>query len=100
MKPLLSVAPSPINPGGWRISFASGSRVWFTKTLWSRSRDGTLLLLPGQESAALGRAYGEVKYAKYTATLYRQYIDTPYVNQQDNRMTPNTFEAYTVMLEV
>src|SRR5262245_44619282 len=60
-------------------------------------RDGTLLLLPGQTSyAALGRAYGEVKYDAYTATLYRQYIDTPYVNQQDNRMTPNTFEAYRI----
>jgi Predicted Permease Membrane Region len=46
------------------------------------SRDGTLLLLPGQESyAVLGRAYGELQYAEYTATLYRQYIDTPYVNQ-------------------
>ena len=44
--------------------------------------------------AVLGRAYGELQYAEYTATLYRQYIDTPYVNQQDNRMTPNTFEAY------
>jgi hypothetical protein len=31
-----------------------------------------------------------------TATLFRQYIATPYVNQQDNRMTPNTFEAYRV----
>jgi hypothetical protein len=60
-------------------------------------RDGTLLLLPGQESyLALGRAYGELQYAEYTATLYRQYIDTPYVNQQDNRMTPNTFEAYRI----
>jgi hypothetical protein len=60
-------------------------------------RDGTSLLLPGQESyAALGRAYGELQYAEYTATLYRQYIDTPYVNQQDNRMTPNTFEAYRI----
>ena len=54
-----------------------------------------MLLLPGQESyAALGRAYGELQYHVYTATLYRQYIDTPYVNPQDNRMTPNTFEAY------
>lgn len=62
-----------------------------------QDRDGTLLLLPGQESyLALGRAYGEVKYDAYTATLYRQYIDTPYVNQQDNRMTPNTFEAYLI----
>ena len=53
--------------------------------------------VPGQESyAVLGRAYGELQYAKYTATLYRQYIDTPYVNQQDNRMTPNTFEAYRI----
>jgi outer membrane porin, OprD family len=61
-----------------------------------QDRDGTLLLLPGQESyLALGRAYGEVKYDAYTATLYRQYIDTPYVNQ-DNRMTPNTFEAYLI----
>ena len=52
------------------------------------SRDGTLLLLPGQESyAALGRAYGELQYHVYTATLYRQYIDTPYVNPQDNRIT-------------
>ena len=60
-------------------------------------RDGTLLLLPGQLSyAALGRAYGELKYDEYTVTLYRQYIDTPYVNQQDNRMTPNTFEAYRI----
>jgi hypothetical protein len=60
-------------------------------------RDGTLLLLPGQENyATLGRAYGEVHYAEYTATLFRQYIATPYVNQQDNRMTPNTFEAYRV----
>jgi hypothetical protein len=56
-----------------------------------------LLLLPGQASyAALGRAYGELQYAEYTAALYRQYIDTPYVNQQDNRMTPNTFEAYRI----
>jgi hypothetical protein len=62
-----------------------------------QDRDGTLLLLPGQESyLALGRAYGELKYDAYTATLYRQYIDTPYVNQQDNRMTPNTFEAYRI----
>jgi hypothetical protein len=61
------------------------------------SKDGTFLLKPGQESyAVLGRAYGELQYAQYTATLFRQYIDTPYVNQQDNRMTPNTFEAYRI----
>ena len=67
------------------------------KVYGPESRDGTTLLGSGQESyAVLGRAYGEFKYDNYSATLFRQYIDTPYVNQQDNRMTPNTFEAYIV----
>jgi len=82
--------------GWWANLFRLGVEGFGSQKLYGpESRDGTLLLLPGQESyAALGRAYGEFKYAGYTATLYRQYIDTPYVNQQDNRMTPNTFEAY------
>lgn len=84
--------------GWWAHIFRLGVEGFGSQKLYGpESRDGTLLLLPGQESyAALGRAYGELKYAEYTATLYRQYIDTPYVNQQDNRMTPNTFEAYRI----
>ena len=87
-----------IDPVGWRTSFAWGLEGFGSQKHYGpESRDGTSLLLPGQESyAVLGRAYGELKYAEYTATLYRQYIDTPYVNQQDNRMTPNTFEAYRI----
>ena len=84
---------------GWLANvFRIGLEGFGSQELYGpESRDGTLLLQPGQESyAALGRAYGEFKYAEYTATLFRQYIDTPYVNQQDNRMTPNTFEAYRI----
>ena len=29
-----------------------------------------------------------------TFTAYRQLIDRPFINPQDNRMVPNTFEAY------
>ena len=85
---------------GWLADiFRIGLEGFGSQKLYApEDRDGTLLLRPGQESyAALGRAYGELKYAKYTAALYRQYIDTPYVNQQDNRMTPNTFEAYRII---
>jgi outer membrane porin, OprD family len=84
---------------GWLAdTFRMGLEVFGSQKLYGPdSRDGTLLLRPGQKSyAVLGRAYGEFKYENYTATLFRQYIDTPYVNQQDNRMTPNTFEAYRI----
>ncbi len=95
----LTLGGSLAYQSGWLAHiFRLGVEGFGSQKLYGpESRDGTLLLLPGQESyAALGRAYGELKYAKYSATLYRQYIDTPYVNQQDNRMTPNTFEAYRV----
>jgi hypothetical protein len=82
---------------GWLAdTFRMGLEVFGSGRVYGpESRDGTTLLRPEQESyAVLGRAYGEFKYDNYSATLFRQYIDTPYVNQQDNRMTPNTFEAY------
>lgn len=84
---------------GWLAdTFRMGLEVFTSQKLYGPlDRDGTLLLRPGQQSyTVLGRAYGEFKYENYSATLFRQYIDTPYVNQQDNRMTPNTFEAYRI----
>jgi len=82
---------------GWVHDFFSGGLEFFTsQRLYAPdNRDGTLLLRPGQVSySVLGRAYAKFKYKQYTATLYRQYLRLPYVNKQDNRMTPNTFEAY------
>ena len=59
--------------------------------------DGTLLFLPGPKGyAVLGQAYGKLKLFGQEFTGYRQLINQPEVNQQDNRMTPNTFEAYTL----
>src|SRR5262245_28155102 len=84
---------------GWLAdSFRVGVEGFLSQRLYGPdSRDGTLLLRPEQKSyTVLGRAYGELKYEDYTATLGRQYLDTPYANQQDNRMTPNTFEAYKI----
>jgi hypothetical protein len=61
-------------------------------------RDGTLLLKPGQEGyTVLGQWYGEVKFTDgiFGALGAKQY-NTPYINANDVRMTPNTFEGATV----
>ena len=60
-------------------------------------RDGTRLLAPGQEPiTVLGEAYGAVRVLGQTITAYRQLINRPFINPQDSRMVPNTFEAYTL----
>lgn len=58
---------------------------------------GTRILTASQTSiTALGEAFGALRLAGQTITAYRQLINRPFVNPQDNRMIPNTFEAYTV----
>ena len=60
-------------------------------------KDGTRLLAPGQETiTVLGEAFGAVRILGQTFTGYRQRINRPFINIQDNRMVPNTFEAYTL----
>jgi hypothetical protein len=60
-------------------------------------RDGTLLLAPAQDGySVLGIANGKLRYKGIVLTGFRQYLDLPYVNRNDSRMTPNTFEAITL----
>lgn len=62
-----------------------------------QDRDGTNLLKPGQEGyTVLGQLYGRVKlFEAHFLNLYRYEYTTPYLNKDDSRMTPNTFEGYT-----
>jgi hypothetical protein len=61
------------------------------------SRDGTVLLEPRQEGySVLGIANAKLRYGGIVLTGFRQYLDLPYVNRQDSRMTPNTFESLTL----
>jgi hypothetical protein len=58
-------------------------------------RDGTGLLKPGQESiTVLGEAYADIRIIE-DLHLYvgRKEFDTPFINGDDSRMIPNTFEA-------
>jgi hypothetical protein len=83
---------------GWLADVFSLQTTVFTsqKILGLASRDGTLLLQPGQEGyAVLGVANAQLRYADQRFVAWRQEIDLPFVNKRDSRMTPNTFEAYT-----
>jgi hypothetical protein len=78
------------------------------------NKDGTTLLKPGQAGYyVLGEAYAALRHKTYGVLKgYRQLVEFPelstpanpfvfpdpthpYINPQDNRMTPNTFEALT-----
>jgi len=77
---------------------ALGAVAYTSQPLYAPDdRDGTLLLKPGQEGyTVLGQIYGEVKLAERVFLAFgRKEYDTPYVNKNDVRMTPNTFEGIT-----
>jgi outer membrane porin, OprD family len=84
---------------GWFLDHFGVGTVFYTsnRLYGPGDRDGTLLLEPGQHSyAVFGQLYGRVKLIEDNfVNLYRYEYNTPYINKNDNRMTPNTFEGYT-----
>lgn len=89
---------------GWLWdTFAMGAVGYTSQPLYAPDdRDGTTLLAAGQEGiTVLGEAYGQLRYQDYALlTGYRQAVDDGYVNRQDNRMIPNTFEGVTLKGQV
>jgi hypothetical protein len=85
---------------GWLLdTFSMGATYYTSLPLYApESRPGSLLLTPGQDAIGVfGEAWGALRYKDYVLVKgYRQRIDEGYVNPQDNRMIPNTFEAVTV----
>jgi outer membrane OprD family porin len=85
---------------GWLFdTFAMGATLYGSAPLYAPDdRDGTLLLQTGQKGYYVpGEAWGALRYKEYALlTGYRQLVDQAYINPQDNRMTPNTFEGVTL----
>jgi outer membrane porin, OprD family len=85
---------------GWLAdTFAIGARYYVSLPAYAPDdRPGSLLLTPGQdEIGTFGEAWGALRYKEYALLRGgRQRIDEGYVNPQDNRMVPNTFEALTL----
>jgi len=75
---------------------AFGLTAYTSQPLYApESRDGTTLLAPGQDGySVLGEAYADIRIAEgYHIYVGRKGFDTPFINRNDSRMTPNTFEA-------
>lgn len=85
---------------GWLLDTLSiGGTLYGSAPLHAPDdRDGTLLLKAGQEGYYVpGEAWAALRYQDYVLLRgYRQLVDLGYVNPQDNRMTPNTFEGVTL----
>jgi hypothetical protein len=93
--------------GGGHLEFQSrrfkdlvslGAALYTSQRLWGRrSRDGTLLLQPRQVGiTVLGQLYAELTYQDIRARLWRQTLNKPFLNRNDSRMIPNTFQAYSL----
>jgi hypothetical protein len=84
---------------GWLCDlFAVSATLYTSQPLYApEDRDGTKLLASGQDGyTVLGQLYGKIKlYDRNEFRFFRQSYDNPYVNKNDSRMTPNTFEGYT-----
>jgi len=86
--------------GSFRDRLRLGTTLYTAQKLYGPAdKGGTLLLKPVQNGfSVLGEAYAEAGLTETVdLRLYRQSLNLPYVNRQDNRMVPNTFEAYSLL---
>jgi hypothetical protein len=85
---------------GWLLdTFSMGASLYGSTPFYAPDdREGTLLLKPGQKGYYVpAEAWGALGYQDYALLKgYRQRVDQTYINSQDNRMTPNTFEGVTL----
>ena len=98
-RPGPSAAGSATGPAGSSTRSPIGATVYGSAPLYAPDdKDGTTLLKPGQEGyGVLGEAFAALRYKDYAlAKGYRQEVTQGYINREDNRMTPNTFEGLTL----
>src|SRR5436190_722853 len=85
-----------VKTGYFLDHIAFGATVYTSNPIYAPDdRDGTLLLAPGQNGLTdLGEFYAELRIVKDVGvTVGAKGYDTPFINRNDTRMTPNTFEA-------
>jgi hypothetical protein len=80
-----------------RLAF--GAVAYTSQPIYApEDRDGTLLLQPGQDGyTVVGQVYGEIRFTdRIFGAFGRKAYNTPFINMNDIRMTPNTFEGVSV----
>ena len=84
---------------GWLYDILQlGGVAYTTQPLWAPSTTpGSLTLKLDQHGFyVLGQAYASIRAKDHVFTAYRQMVDELEVNPNDDRMIPNTFEAYAL----
>jgi hypothetical protein len=87
---------------GWWLETVGAELEYFTsqRLKGDEDRDGAKHLEPGQHGfGVLGVANLRLRWRNWLLTGYRQRLDLPYLNGNDSRMVPNTFEAVTARYE-
>src|SRR5438067_5880725 len=85
-----------VKTGYFLDQIAFGATVYTSNPIYAPDdRDGSLLLAPGQNGyTVLGEYYAESQIVKDVGiTVGAKGYDTPFINRNDTRMTPNTFQA-------
>ena len=85
-----------VKTGYFLDHIAFGATVYTSNPIYAPDdRDGTGLLAPGQNGyTVMGEFYAELRIVKDVGiTVGAKGYDTPFINRNDTRMTPNTFEA-------
>jgi hypothetical protein len=82
-------------------TFGIGATTYTSQPFLYAPRDetGTLLLQADTKGySVVGELFAEFKLGEeLVLDLYRKDLNTPFINRNDNRMTPNTFENYTLI---
>ncbi|NWK54108.1 outer membrane porin, OprD family [Verrucomicrobiaceae bacterium N1E253] len=83
-----------VESGWFRDWFRVGLTLYTSQKIYGPSdRDGLNLLAPGQHGyTALGEAYADFRHGENLLRAGRSRVDLPYINANDFRMTPHTFE--------
>ena len=82
--------------GWWLDTARIGATLFTTLPIYAPDNEGGAgLLKPNQQGFVTpGIAYGALRYKEYAnVTGGRIFVDTPYINRQDNRMVPRTNEG-------
>ena len=85
--------------GWWRNLLKLKSTLFTTQRIYGpEDKDGAGLLRTGQKGFfSLGEANLSIRINPETdISIYRQLLHMPYLNRNDSRMIPNTFEAYLI----
>lgn len=82
----------------WGDVFQAAVNFYTSQRLYGPADEGGTKLLQSDQAPinVLGQAFGAFRLAGQTFTVYRQLVNRPFINPQDNRMVPNAFEAYTL----